>query len=73
MSSEQYFSYIQDKNKLGNILNYIEMMEVMGLLGQRLDCHWKSMESLWVGMKSLVFCNGYNVPTLFQNLHSRSL
>lgn len=27
----------------------------------------------WVGMKTLVLCSVYDVPTLFQNLHKRSL
>jgi hypothetical protein len=37
-----------------------------------IDCHWKSMES-WVGMTYLVFCNGYDAPTHFWNLQTRSL
>jgi len=36
------------------------------------DFHWKRMES-WVGMKTLVFCSGYDDPTLFRNLQMRSL
>ena len=36
------------------------------------EYHWKGMES-WIGTKHVVFCSGYNEPTLFLNLQKRSL
>jgi hypothetical protein len=32
----------------------------------------KSVES-WGGTTNLIFCSGYNTPTLFRNLQKRSL
>jgi hypothetical protein len=46
-----------------------------GQQGQRLlTATDKSMAS-WVGMKNVVFCNGYKAPTvtLFRNLQKRTL
>ena len=36
------------------------------------DCHRKLMENL-VGMKHLIFCSDYNMPTLFRNQHTGGL
>lgn len=36
------------------------------------DCHCKSMDS-WEGIKKLVFCSGYNAPSLYRNMQKRSL
>jgi len=52
---------------------YIEMREGMGQLGQWLLITTKKKYGELVGMKNLVFCSCYNVPTgnLYQNLQKR--
>jgi len=66
-----YFSGVYDDNKFNNINEtYIEMRRGWrGHTGQR----WlTSTVKVWRA-NNLVFCSGYNAPTLFRNLYKRYL
>ena len=69
-SSEQYFSYDEDENKLNAYKIYTVRRNGSVI---RINDFWlpvKSMES-WVVMQN-VLCSDNNVPTLFRNLQNRS-
>ena len=67
-------SYIQDENTSST--THANRTEMGGsdrsTWSKHFDCLWESMGS-WAGTNNLVFCSGYDAPTLFPNLQYRSL